>query len=263
MIETLPYTDFSQVIHQAANPLRVPVNATIEVTHRCPLTCAHCYNNLPMNDAQARAGEMTLAEHRQVIDELAELGCLWLLYTGGEIFARADFLDIYRHARRAGMFITLFTNATMITDRVADALLEAPPFDIEVTLYGATQKTYEALTGIPGSYEHCLRGIERLVQRGLPLKLKTVGVTINRHEIRQMREIAERLGVHFKFDPMINPRTDCSASPLAVRMSPAEIVALDLEDPERVTEWRRLGALPDSPNCRKGRRRRSTTAAAV
>lgn len=252
MIETLPYTDFSQVIHQAANPLRVPVNATIEVTHRCPLTCAHCYNNLPMNDAQARAGEMTLAEHRQVIDELAELGCLWLLYTGGEIFARADFLDIYRHARRAGMFITLFTNATMITDRVADALLEAPPFDIEVTLYGATQKTYEALTGIPGSYEHCLRGIERLVQRGLPLKLKTVGVTINRHEIRQMREIAERLGVHFKFDPMINPRTDCSASPLAVRMSPAEIVALDLEDPERVTEWRRLGALPGLPELPEG-----------
>ena len=93
MIETLPYSDFSLAIHQSANPLRVPVNATIEVTHRCPLTCAHCYNNLPMNDAGARAGEMTLDEHRHVIDELAELGCLWLLYTGGEIFARADFLE--------------------------------------------------------------------------------------------------------------------------------------------------------------------------
>lgn len=243
MIETLPYSDFSLAIHQSANPLRVPVNATIEVTHRCPLTCAHCYNNLPMNDAGARAGEMTLDEHRHVIDELAELGCLWLLYTGGEIFARADFLDIYRHARHAGMFITLFTNATLITDHVADALAAAPPFDIEVTLYGATQKTYEALTGIPGSYERCMRGIERLVERKLPLKLKTVGVTINRHEIRLMREIAERLGVHFKFDPMINPRIDCSASPLAVRMSPAEIVALDLEDPTRVAEWRRLGSI--------------------
>jgi radical SAM protein with 4Fe4S-binding SPASM domain len=242
MIETLQYSDFSQAIHQAANPLRVPVNATIEVTHRCPLTCAHCYNNLPMSDPVARAGEMTLDEHRRVIDDLAELGLLWLLYTGGEIFARADFLDIYRHARNSGIFITLFTNATLITDHVADALAAAPPFDIEVTLYGATRKTYEALTGIPGSYDRCMRGIERIVERKLSLKLKTVGVTINRHEIKAMRELAEGLGVHFKFDPMINPRIDCSASPLAVRMSPAEIVALDLEDPSRVAEWRRLGS---------------------
>lgn len=243
-IETYPYQDFSHAIVAGAAPMRLPINGTIEVTHRCPLTCAHCYNNLPMNDAHARRGEMTLDDHRRVVDELAEMGMMWLLYTGGEIFARNDFLDIYRHARRAGILITLFTNGTMVTERIADALAEEPPFAIEITLYGATKKTYELLTGIPGSYDKCMRGIENILDRKLPLKLKTVAVTMNRHELKAMRDIADNLGLEFKFDPMINPRIDCSASPLAVRMTPADIVALDLDYPERVAEWRRLAALP-------------------
>lgn len=242
MIETQSYADFSRVVHAEVNPLRIPVNGTIEVTNRCPLECAHCYNNLPMADAGARRRELTTEEHKRLLDELSEMGCLWLLYSGGEIFARADFLEIYTYALEKGFLITLFTNATLITERVADYLAAHPPFAIEVTLYGRTKATYETLTGIPGSFEKCLRGIELLVQRNLPLKLKTVALTINKHELKSMRQFASDLGVEFKFDPMISPRIDCSSSPLAVRLTPADIVSLDLDDPERVSEWRRLAS---------------------
>jgi radical SAM protein with 4Fe4S-binding SPASM domain len=240
MIETRSYSDFSYVVHEEVNPMRIPVNGTIEITNRCPLECAHCYNNLPMADASARRRELTTADHKRLLDELSELGCLWLLYSGGEIFARADFLEIYSYAKSKGFLITLFTNATLITERIADFLAANPPFDIEVTLYGRTKATYESLTGIPGSFEKCLRGIELIRDRGLPLKLKTVALTINKHEIASMKRFAADLGVEFKFDPMISPRIDCSSSPLAVRLSPADIVSLDLEDSERVSEWRRL-----------------------
>jgi radical SAM protein with 4Fe4S-binding SPASM domain len=240
MIETQPYSAFSRVVHDEVNPLRIPVNGTIEITNRCPLECVHCYNNLPMADAGARRRELTTEEHKRLLDELAELGCLWLLFTGGEIFARADFLEIYEYAHGKGFLITLFTNGTLVTERVADFLAERPPFDIEITLYGRTKATYESLTGIPGSFEKCLRGIHLLLDRKLPLKLKSVALTINKHELKAMRQFAEELGVEFKFDPMINPRIDCSSSPLAVRLTPADIVSLDLEDEERVSEWRRL-----------------------
>ncbi|HEX7832365.1 MAG TPA: radical SAM protein, partial [Thermoanaerobaculia bacterium] len=220
MIETRSYADFSYVVHEEVNPMRIPVNGTIEITNRCPLECAHCYNNLPMADASARRRELSTADHKRLLDELSELGCLWLLYSGGEIFARADFLEIYSYAKSKGFLITLFTNATLITERIADFLAENPPFDIEVTLYGRTKATYESLTGIPGSFEKCLRGIELIRDRGLPLKLKTVALTINKHEIASMKRFAADLGVEFKFDPMISPRIDCSSSPLAVRLSP-------------------------------------------
>lgn len=234
------YTDFSAVVHRSANARRVPVNGTIELTNRCPLNCSHCYNNLPMADAEARRRELTTEEHFRLLDQLSDLGCLWLLYSGGEIFARRDFLEIYTYAKRKGFLLTLFTNGTMITEEIADYLAEWPPFAIEITLYGATRETYEALTRIPGSYDRCLRGIRLLLERNLPLSLKTVAVSINRHEVEAMRQLAADFGVEFKFDSMINPRIDCGSSPLAVRLTPAEVVGLDLEDPERVSEWRRL-----------------------
>jgi len=239
-VAELGYGAFSAAIHKQARARRLPVNATIEVTHRCPLACSHCYNNAPVGDAEARSRELSTDELRRVIDEIADAGGLWLLFTGGEIFARADFLDIYTHAKRRGFFVTLFTNGTQITPKIADYLKEWPPFSIEITLYGRTRETYERLTRVPGSFDRCMRGIELLRERGLPLKLKSVAVTVNRHEIPDMERFARELGLEFKFDGMINARIDCSGSPLAVRLSPAEMVEIDVADPVRAAEWARL-----------------------
>ncbi|MHC4545942.1 MAG: radical SAM protein, partial [Planctomycetota bacterium] len=152
-------------------------------------------------------------EHCRILDEITAAGCLWLLYTGGEIFARKDFLDIYTYAKQKGLIVSLFTNGTLITPKVADYLVRWRPFGIEITLYGRTRETYERVTGIPGSYERCMQGIKLLMERELPLKLKTMAITINKHEIWEMkRYVEEDLGLEFKFDAMINPRIDCSQS---------------------------------------------------
>jgi radical SAM protein with 4Fe4S-binding SPASM domain len=241
-VAALGYGAWSAALHMRARERRLPINGTIEVTHRCPLNCSHCYNNLPVGDREALRGELSTDELRRVIDEIADAGGLWLLFTGGEIFARQDFLEIYAHAKQRGFLITLFTNGTQITPAIADYLAEWPPFAVEITLYGRTRETYERLTGVPGSFDRCVRGIQLLKERRLPLKLKTVAVTINRHEIGDMQRFATELGVEFKFDGMINARIDCSHSPLEVRLTPAELVELDLEEPMREQEWAKLAA---------------------
>lgn len=241
MLQTATYGEFSSAVHRRQEGRRVPVEVSIEMTHRCPLECQHCYNNLPMNDTNARLREMSFADHIRLLDELVESGCLWILYTGGEIFARKDFLEIYTEAKKRGFLITLFTNGTMITPRVADHLAEYRPFAVEITLYGATRETYETLTQIPGSFDRCMKGIRLLKERGIPLKLKTVPTTVNYHEVFEMKRFAEEdLGVEFKFDPLVNPRTDCSQSPLGVRLSPEQAVWLDFKDPVRKSEYHKL-----------------------
>jgi radical SAM protein with 4Fe4S-binding SPASM domain len=194
-----------------------------------------------MGDMDAKRRELSKEEHFRMLDELVEMGCFWILYTGGEIFARKDFLEIYTYAKKKGFLITLFTNGTIINEQIADYLAEWPPFAIEITLYGRTRETYEALTAIPGSYDRCMRGIKLLKERRLPLKLKTVATSINKHEVVAMRQFAEEeLGVDFKMDGQINPRIDCSQSPLAVRLTPEEVVALDMSVPKGASEYRKL-----------------------
>jgi radical SAM protein with 4Fe4S-binding SPASM domain len=240
-LDQLSYGAFSADLHQRQVGERVPLQVSIEVTRRCPLECLHCYNNLSMGDMEAKQRELSKEEHFRMLDELVEVGCFWLLYTGGEIFARKDFLEIYTYAKKKGFLITLFTNGTIINEQIANYLAEWPPFAIEITLYGRTRETYEALTAIPGSYDRCLHGIKLLKERGLPLKLKTVATSINKHEVIAMRHFAEEeLGVEFKMDGQINPRIDCSQSPLAVRLTPEEVVALDMSAPKGASEYRRL-----------------------
>jgi radical SAM protein with 4Fe4S-binding SPASM domain len=218
------------------------------MTWRCNLACAHCYNNLPAGDLAARRAELTREEHCRILDEVADAGCLWLLYTGGEIFARQDFLDIYTYAKRKGFLITLFTNGKSVTPRIADALAEWRPFKVEITLYGQTRETYERFTGMPGSYDRCMRGIRLLLDRGLPLSLKTVVTNINLHEFTAMRQFAEAdLGVDFRFDGMVNARLDGAPGTAALRLKPEEIVALDLADPARRDEWAKAAATLQAP----------------
>jgi radical SAM protein with 4Fe4S-binding SPASM domain len=248
-MEVKEYTDWVLGIRQSSVANRTPVRAAIEVTHRCNNNCVQCYNNLPLKDQKARRKELTFEEHCRILDQISALGCLWLLFTGGEIFARKDFLDIYKHAKQKGLLITLFTNGTLITPEIADYLVQYRPFAIEITLYGRTQQTYEQVTGIPGSFARCMQGIRLLMERELPLKLKSMAITSNKHELWDMKRFVEdELGLEFKFDAILNPRCDCSQSPrcdcsqspLEVRLAPEEVVKLDLQDPERIDAWRDL-----------------------
>ena len=240
-METVSYEDFALGISHRISGKRIPLRGTIEVTRRCPLTCAHCYNNLPLTDQQALDSELSYEEHCRVLDEIVEAGCFWLLYTGGEIFARQDFIDIYRYAKQKGLLISLFTNAVLINKKIADSLADYTPHSIEISLYGHTKETYEKVTGKPGSFERCLRGIKLLMNRGIPVKLKTMVITLNKHEIWEMKRFVEEdLGLEFRYDAMINPRIDGSQTPLALRLTPEEVVALDLQDPERLGDWNRF-----------------------
>ena len=104
-MEAKAYGEFSRSIHGHYSGQRAPLSVSIEVTRRCPLECLHCYNNLAMADRGARSRELSTEEHFRLLDDLVDLGCLWLLYTGGEIFARNDFLEIISPPEVAGVLV--------------------------------------------------------------------------------------------------------------------------------------------------------------
>jgi radical SAM protein with 4Fe4S-binding SPASM domain len=242
----LSYADFGGRLLRACGRERVPLSGSIELTFRCNLRCVHCY----VPDYSGR-GEMGTAEVTRILDEIAGAGCLWLLLTGGEILCRSDFPDIYRHAKRRGFLLTLFSNGTLVDERVADLLAEYPPFGIEFTLYGLSDATYERTTGFPGRFARVRRAIDLLLERGLPLTLKAVAMEPLADEIDAMREFAAGLGVHFRWDAMVHARLDGNAAPTGLRQAPERVAALDAAEPERLDEWlrfyRKFVAAPPPP----------------
>jgi len=100
-----------------------------------------------------------------------------------------------------------------------------------------TRETYERVTRVPGSYDKCLAGIQRLVDRGVPLTLKTVALTWNHREIPAMEDYARGLGLEFRFDSALNPRVDCGANRNGeLQLTADQALELDLQNPERMRD---------------------------
>ena len=216
---------------------RYPLSATFDLTERCNLACVHCYINQPGASQSARARELTTAQIAALLDQMADAGSLFVSLTGGEVLLRPDFPEIYRYARQLGMLVNVFTNGTLLTADIADLLAASRPLSVDVTLYGATAEAYERVTRVPGSYERCRRGIKLALERGLPLSLKAVVLTANRHELPAMRALADDLGVKFRYDGLVWPRLDGGQQPLQYRLPVEEVAALDGEVPERMQAW--------------------------
>jgi radical SAM protein with 4Fe4S-binding SPASM domain len=215
----------------AAAPLR---RLDVELTERCNNACVHCCINLPANDAEARAREMTTAEIVGLLRDAAALGCLTVRFTGGEPLLREDFEELYLAARRLGLRVLLFTNATLVTPRLANLLARVPPREpIEVTLYGMGAPSYEAVTRVRGSFERAWTGLHRLLERGVAVVVKGTVLPSNRHEADALRAWAKTarlvdpevaFAVHFD----LRGRRDSEARNEAIRalrLAPAEAVA--------------------------------------
>jgi hypothetical protein len=98
-------------MNRRALALGIPLGAQLDVTYRCNERCVHCY--LDHDDH----GEMTTAEMKDVLDQLADSGTLFLTLSGGEVFMRMDFFEILRYARELSFCIKIKTNAFMIREK--------------------------------------------------------------------------------------------------------------------------------------------------
>lgn len=224
------YAEYFSTLDTRMESRRAPLFAVIELTERCNLRCAHCYIHDPARDSEIKPKELTTEQWYRVFDELAEAGCLWMTWTGGEILFRSDFVALYRYAKAKGFLITLFTNGTLLTPQLVHVFREWYPQLVEITLYGMTAETYEKVTGVRGAFGRAIEAIEGLALAGIPLRLKTVVMSLNKHELPAMYDYASGLGTDFRHDGVLRP-TFYGKDISQLRLPAAEVVSLDFLRP--------------------------------
>lgn len=216
---------------------RIPISGGLALTHRCNLGCIHCYaKEEPLQKDMARP-ELGTGQWKKIIAEIKDAGCLYLLLTGGEPLLREDFGEIYAFAKHNGFLVTLFTNGTLLTAETAALLRQLPPSLVEISLYGASAKTHDRVTGVPGSFDRARHGIETLIAQGTNVGLKSVLMTLNLDEFPAIENLAHAYGVKFRLDAAIFPTLAGDCRPVDLRVSPEQAVALEFSDPARVREW--------------------------
>lgn len=228
MEERSPLEMLNVKLRKKAFDSRKPLSASLEITSQCNLRCNHCYVPPEPEDTN---------QVLRLVDRIADVGVLWLVITGGEPLLRQDILDICRYVKHKGLFVMLFTNATLVTPKLANDLAMIGPYKVEVSAYGRSQHTYETITGVPGSFEAYLRGIRLLKSAGIPLALKSPAFRTNQLEILQLEADCCAEGIPYRLDPIIWEKVDGDRRPCDLRLTAEEIVALDVQSDQRRTAW--------------------------
>jgi len=214
----------------------------IELTERCNNTCIHCSINMPANDSNTRSRELDTEEWKNILRQAGDLGIMTVRFTGGEPLLRHDFPELYLFARRLGLTVLLFTNARLITPQIADLLADIPPLeDIEISVYGMKKESYEAVTGVTGSYAEFRNGIQSLLDRKIPFVVKGALLPPNKNETGEFNAWAATIPWMENSPPLcsmffeLRGRRDSAARNSMIsrlRVSPDEAMVILTKHPE-------------------------------
>lgn len=170
-----------------------------ELTYTCNLKCLHCYCTHCKFDKK----ELSTKEIFKILDQIVEKGCLWIVFTGGEVLLRKDFKEIYIYSKKLGLIITIFSNALLINDDLIDIFVKFPPKKFEISVYGTSNETYFKLAKDKKGFDKLIKSLDLLECNKIKYSIKTFITHQNKNDFYKIKELALNRNIPFRFDSKI------------------------------------------------------------
>ncbi len=181
-------TDALSIMEQGASTAQtygIPLAVLAELTHRCPLQCPYCSNPVELD----RSGsELTTAEWKKVLSELAEIGVLQIHFSGGEPAARKDLAELIQHASDVGLYSNLITSAVLLTRDRLKTLVDAGLCHIQISFQGSEPVVADRVAGFRNAHAKKIEVARWSRELDLPL---TVNAVMHRQNLHQLSDIIE------------------------------------------------------------------------
>ena len=164
-------TTFSpnEICQLVAGNQYIPMIVTWELLDKCSFGCPFCYIV-----GHSRHKVVRFQDIKPELQKLIDRGLLYCMMTGGEATLHTDFKEIYRFLKENGVIVELYTNGSLISDDMIDLFREYPPYRIEISIYGVTQKNFEtAVDTNKFKYDRILQNTLKLQENGFSIRCKT------------------------------------------------------------------------------------------
>ncbi len=167
--------------------MRTPRSVDVEITSRCNLRCRYCYF---FDNAAVEYADLSTDEWLAFFKECGQCAVMNITLQGGEPFVRKDLPELLESIARNRMRFSILSNGTLIDDDIAAFVGAIGRCDsVQVSVDGSTAETHDSCRG-SGSFAHAIQGIRTLQRHRVPV---TVRVTIHRHNVRDLEDIARLL----------------------------------------------------------------------
>ncbi len=157
---------------------RIPLGVTFEVTKKCNLDCIHCY--VDHFDIEK---ELTIEEQKDIIDQLYDMGVVYITFSGGELFTKKGVWELFEHTRSKKMGFKIITSATTLTKSDMDRLKELGILEVGISIYSHKNEIHDLVTRKQGSLKKSLAAAKYLGEIGVVTVSKTIIMTLNKNDI--------------------------------------------------------------------------------
>src|SRR5580698_7105329 len=179
---------------QFSRGLDAPICLTWELTYACNLACVHCLSSSGRRDP----AELTPAEARAVVDELAAMKVFYVNIGGGEPMLRPDFFDLIGYAVDQKVGVKFSTNGTRMTAEKARRLAGMDYVDVQISIDGALASTNDAVRG-EGSFDAARRAMDHLAEANFgQFKISVVVTRENVTQLDRFSDIAAGYGAQLR-----------------------------------------------------------------
>lgn len=186
---------------------RIPFSVSIELLTSCNYDCIHCY--LPNHNSKGLEKEKVF----DILEQLRKIGTLFVTFTGGEILLRDDIIDIIKKARELGLSVSLLSNASLVTDKIAQALGEMYINNFSTTIFSMDSDINDLITTRKGSLYEILHGIELLKKNNVRVIVKTPVLKYNENDIDDVASFCHEKQLQHLFSPSITSKNNGDISP--------------------------------------------------
>lgn len=230
------YHELKKALLDQAAKSTTPILGEFELTGACNYACKMCY----LQDHSSK-DDLDTNSWKAIFKNAARHGLLYALLTGGEVFLRKDFHILYNYLYDLGVKITLFSNGSTVTKEIIDTLSLRPPELVAITLYGATNETYEEITSIKDGFTKSTKGIDLLLEHNINVSLRTLPLLPIYEELDLLIQFAKKRKLLLNYISYLTP------SPYQKRLSPTLLIdfeeriknAFSLTDPLSISEDRK------------------------
>ena len=171
-----------------------PLWLLAEITYRCPLHCAFCYN--PTDYADHTTNELNTDEWIKVLRDARKMGALQLGISGGEPLLRDDIEDIVTEANQLGYYSNLITSGVGLTEKRIDAFKAGGLDHIQLSMHDITEEISNFVTDTK-TFKLKQKVAAMIKDRGYPMVLNVVIHRYNIGHIKEILEMAEKLGADY------------------------------------------------------------------
>lgn len=171
-----------------------PLWLLAEITYRCPLHCAFCYN--PTDYDKHTKNELSTEEWIKALREARKMGAIQLGISGGEPLLRDDIEEIVAEAHKLGYYSNLITSGVGLTEKRIQAFKEGGLDHIQLSMHDITEEINNFITNTK-TFELKKKVAAMIKGHGYPMVLNVVIHRYNIGHVDKILEMAEALGADY------------------------------------------------------------------